>query len=795
MKVLKGLLLLLLILVIGIVSGVFIYLKYILPPKSTVVHSPSIREGATAIFDRYGVPHIYAEKIPDLYFALGYIHARDRLFQMDFYRRAAEGKLSEVFGKDLLDADLYLRTLGFHRTAKVQIENLPPELLEMVEAYSDGVNAWIAENPLPIEFIILGYKPDQWMPEDSQAMGNLISFQLASWAYQNELLNYLLIQKLGEERAKTFLPQIPEEAISVIAFLGETKSAPGVMSNSSRRFLDRFIFTSWASNNWVISGKRTETGKPILAEDSHESGPELPTQWHVSHLVGKEFDCAGAMFPGAPIFIFGHNRSIAWGVTNFTLDNQDIYLEKMNPENPNEVMYNGKWVAMETVIEKIHYKDEGGMGEKTLAIHLTPHGPIINDIEPDIGSSPASLRHVGAEPWPILEGFYRLNTAQNWDEFLSALSIYAAGPQHFVYADIEGNIGYVGAGKCPERKGGGGEVPSPGWDGSHEWTGYYPFEMTPKLLNPERGYIGTANNPPALGDSTIPLGNYYEAPWRAIRIEELLTEKEKLSVSDVMKMHLDVHSPLAERIVPIILATMDGNVDDEIAPALSLLSGWDFSCDRGSGGAAVFNIFFNRILENTFRDEMGEELFVRFMNDKAIAENTMYRLIAKEDGSPFFDDVTTQDKVEDFTDISEKSLRETVKYLEGECGGNPERWAWGKVHKIEFSHVFGEISFLRPFFNYGPFPFGGSDQTLNRGGFNKNKPYKVDITASIRYIVDFSDFDNSLIVLSSGESGNLLSRHRTDMAALFLNGDYIPWYLTRDKIEAYSEGEVTFLKK
>jgi penicillin G amidase len=773
------------------VGGTWLYLNAIVPKYEGELTLPGIKEGAVVIRDVHGVPHIYADNMNDLYFALGYCQAQDRLFQMDFYRRAARGRLSEIFGKDLLDADRYLVTMGFARTAKEQIDSLPPDLREMVEAFSAGINASIEHNPLPAECKILGYRPEKWTAEDSQAIGNLISFQLAGWAYKNEILNWLLLTKLGPEHAAEFLPFIPKETVFITS---ETQPEPNDLkiSDESRRLLSFFINRTLASNNWVVSGKKSETGSPILCEDSHESGPEMPTQWHLAHLVGPGIDVAGAMFPGAPIFVFGHNDHIAWGVTNFTLDTQDLYLEKINPENKNQVMYEGKWVDMEIITEKIPVKGDEGIADEEITVRLTPHGPIINDVEPGLGDTPVSLRAQGFEAWPLLEAFYKLNTAKNWDEFTGALSIYAAGPQHFVYADVDGTIGYVGAGKCPIRTNSTGLLPKPGWDGKSEWRGYYPFESMPIMKNPEKGYIGTANNPPISGKSPIFLSDYWESPWRAARIDELLSAKERLGTDDMKKMQLDVKSGLAEHLVPIFVATLRRNSTDKLTPYIDALAAWDYRSLPDSAGAAIFEATINELLIETFSDELGDDLFSRFMDDKSVATNTLYRLVTDDRGSDLFDNTTTE-KRETFDDTLMKAFGDGIVYLGKELGNDPTVWRWGAVHTVEFSHVFGQVTILRPFFNYGPFPFSGSDQSLNRGGYNKNKPYAVDITASIRYIVDMADLNGSLVVLSTGQCQSLTSPHREDMTDLFLVGDYIPWYVDRKDIEANAEGVMKLL--
>ena len=791
MKRVKIIIIALLIIVAAAFSGAWVYLRSLLPVVDGELKISAIREGVTLVRDKYGVPHISAENRHDLYFALGYVQAQDRMFQMDFYRRVARGRLAEVLGKDLLDADIYLRTIGFTRTAREQLKILPPETRVMVEAFSEGITYFIEHKRLPLEFTLLGYRPEKWTPEDSLAIGNLLGFQLASWAYQNELLNYLILTRLGPDKAALFLPVYPKDAVPIME-QSTPAPMPGKISLRSREFLEVFVSREFASNNWVIAGKRTVTGKPLLCEDSHEEGPELPTQWHLCHLTGKGIDTAGAMFPGTPVFIWGHNRSIAWGMTNFDLDNQDLYLERISPDNPNQVMFEGKWVDMQIIREKIPIKDGKKTAYREIVIRITPHGPIINDIESGIGDKPISIRRVEAEPWLISEALYKLSTARNWDDFKHALSFYPAGPQNFVYADVDGNIGYIGAGKCPIRTDSRGILPQPGWDGTHEWQGYYPFEAMPMTFNPEQGYIATANNNPVRGEYAIPLSEYWETPSRAQRITELIESKPKHAVADMIRMHLDNKSALAAQIVPVFIQILNKTTTREERKYVDELARWDYHLTPDSAAACLYEVMFNHLLMETFADELGKDLFERLIKDKIGVTNLMADLLLQKKDSILFDNVNTK-RAETVNDAVTESFRSAVAYLIETLGSDMQGWQWGKLHQIEFSHIFGSEKVLRPFFNYGPFPFGGDEQTINRAGYDKTKPYKVNITASIRYIVDFSNLSNALVVLSTGQSAQLLSPHRHDMADMFLAGKYITWYMERKDFEPESEGVLRLL--
>ncbi len=775
---------------LGFFVSVFVFLKTRIPPVSGEFAVEGLASTATITRDAYGVPHIQASDADDAYFALGYAQAQDRLFQMDFYRRAARGELSEILGAELLDADKYLRTLGFLRTARRQYSGLSRETTALVEAFSRGVNFFIRHGPMPLEFTLLGYGPRPWKAEDSIAIANLLAFQLASWAFTNETNLYLIQRRLGAEKAREFLPAYPKVFTPIIARGGPGGGRRAAISPCSRRFIDGFLLRTIASNNWVIHGRRTESGKPLLGDDSHEDGPELPTQWHMAHLTGPGMDAAGAMFPGTPLFVWGHNRRIAWGLTNFNLDNQDLYLERIHPDNDRLVMYRSKWVELEHITERIVCKGDGGMKNIDYLVRVTPHGPIINDIEKDLGAEPLSLRRVEDEQPSIAEALYRLERAGNWNEFVDALSRYGAGPQHFVYADVDGNIGYVGAGRCPVRRGSSGVLPSPGWDGSCEWAGYYPFEMMPRSCNPPKAYIVTANNRPFRGRLPIPYSEYWECPYRAERIAELIESKERLTMADMKAMQLDIVSSLARKLVPVFLSALRGSKDPSLSPYIARLESWNCRVDDRSPATCIYELMLNRLPYEAFHDELGDGLFKRLIKDKIGMTNTLVDLLTRRTDSALFDRVDTPKK-ETMNDAILQAFAYAREYLEKEFGNDMRRWKWGSLHRIEFSHPFGQEPMLRPFFNYGPFPFEGDEHTINRAGYANENPFKVNITASIRYIADLSAIHESLIVLSSGQSAHLLSAHRTDMCDLFMKGEYIPWHFSSQQYAADSKGVTT----
>ncbi len=505
-RVLTIALIVLLALLIVIPLGGWLYLRTSLPKTSGTVTVAGLDGRVEIVRDADGVPHVFATTSDDAYFALGYVHAQDRLWQMEFHRRIGAGRLSEMLGDATLGTDKFMRTLGVYRMAQSAYEALDPSTTAIVDAYAAGVNAWLGEgHTLPVEFTILGVTPEPWQPADSLAWAKLMAYDLGG-NFDTELLRVRLLQTLGPERTAQLMPDYPQSGVTIVA---ANELAPATADSLLE--LDSFLQLNLqlggidvGSNNWVVAGSRTDTGLPLLANDPH-LGSRIPSIWYLVELSGGPLHVTGATFPGLPGVATGHNDSIAWGVTNLGPDVQDLYMERVNPANLNQYEVDGAWVDMVIVEELITVKGEDE--PVRWAARSTRHGPLLSDVSGGT-TSPVALR------WPALDAtdttitaFANAGTATNWEEFTASLRDYVAPSQNFVYADKEGNIGYYAPGRIPVRaEGHDGMTPVPGWDSQYEWQGWIPFEEMPHAYNPAKW---ATSSPPTTRPSppTIPISS------------------------------------------------------------------------------------------------------------------------------------------------------------------------------------------------------------------------------------------------------------------------------------------------
>ena len=763
-------------------GGYYYLLLRPLPQIDGALQVAGLTGRVEVIRDRWGVPHIYAQNETDLFFAQGYVCAQDRLFQMDLNRRIGSGRLAEVVGQPGLSTDEFMRTLGLRRVAEMEAARLSqdPETQTALEAYARGVNAFIEthRDNLPVEFTILGYTPEPWTPADSLVWGKVMAYSL-SGNYSSELLRAALIERLGEERARELTPPYAKDAPVIVP--------PGVSyrdTGAGELLAQTRQMRAWlgldapgiGSNNWVVAGTKTTTGQPLLANDPH-LGIQMPSIWWEVHLVGGRFDVIGAAFPGVPGVVIGHNRRIAWGVTNVGPDVQDLYLEKVNPANPRQVEYQGQWEDVRVVQEVIRIK---GGETRTIEVLITRHGPIINDVLAQAqGRQPLALRWTALEPGTISQSVLLLDQASNWEEFRAALAYWTVPSQNFVYADVDGNIGYQMPSLVPMRAKGQGLVPVPGWTGEYEWTGYIPFDELPRAYNPAQGYIATANNRVIGDEYPYFISAEWDPGYRATRIVEALEGKDRLSADDFRALHADVTSVPARVLVPALLK-LPPQTDDQ-RRAMDALRGWDYRLTTDSVPAAVYEVWLNRLVRNTFGDELGD------LADSYSGRAGVRMLVGLREtpDSPWFDDVTTTGK-ETWADLALRSLDEAVAFLRERLGGDERGWQWGKLHTATFAHQLGGVKPLDLILNKGPFSNGGDGFTVNNTGYDSQ--YRQRTVPSYRQIIDLSDWHRCVSVHTTGQSGHPGSPHYADFIPLWLAVDYHPMLYERAAVEANKEG-------
>jgi len=759
-----------------------------LPQISGDIHLSGIKDPVEIIRDTYGVPHIYAQNEPDLYFGFGYAMAQDRLWQMEFTRRLGHGRLSEIFGPDFVKADRYFRML----TAAGVKRDMPDAYAPLFQAFTDGINAYLKhhQHRLPIEFTLLRYQPEPWQVDDYIAAVKVITWALSS-GWNCDLTAGEILKKVEKDRFNDAFPRWPEHAPLIIHSASEIRSLLASAALDTGVTLDGSIPlpSAGASNNWVVSGKKSVSGKPMLANDTHLPLGN-PSFWWEVHLVCPTIDVSGFVATGIPGVPIGQNRRVAWGITNVMVDDVDFYMEKINPQNPRQYWYKDGWEDMAVKVETLRVK---GKDPVKVEILLTRHGPIVTEGKPGSNEHPISARWAFTEAMQPVEAGSLLLKARNIQEVQEALRYWEAPGQNFVFADTEGNIGYWCCATLPVRTQGDGLLPVPGWTGEYEWNGYVPFDQRPHLINPETGYIATANNK-VITDYPHVITRYWEPTDRIVRIVQMLTAKEKLSVEDFQRMHMDVHCPQAADLTPNIVQVLEKRFPHpEGEKARNILSSWDFHMIQDSPAACIYEMVYRKMMEHTFKDELGKALFQKYLKTSVFPPRAI-DVIVKRGDSPWFDDVSTPEK-ETLQDILALSIEETLTELKGTLGNDVADWKWGEIHTLTFEHVLGKKKPLDLIFNLGPFPVGGNMLTVNKKKYALDQPYHANHGVSMRLIVDLADMDGSLHVLPTGESGQIGSPHYKDQIPLYLNGRYHPAWPNRAAAKGNRQGDLTLRPK
>jgi penicillin amidase len=783
MKVVKIIIIILLALIVSIFIAYQVFFRLPLPEYSGTIELRGLKADVQVRFDEYGVPHIFADNNEDLYYAQGYITARERMFQMDMTRRAGRGELSVLFGETTLQADKFLKTAGFYRTARIEYEQLEQRYKDIIMAYTRGVNTYIdTVTSLPREYVILGAQPDKWVPEDTVACGILMAYSLTR-SKKTDLILYRIGEAAGEEFLRQIIPEYPDfgplvsnEQANLSAKRLEHFFA--CFSPNSARWSDasfQSLIPEISASNWMIfAGSRTTTGKPIFT-GSPDLEPKIPALFYLIHLKSKNYDVIGGSLPGAPgVNVLGFNGRIAWSTVNGRVDELDYFIEKLNPKNPNQYLTEKGYRDFEIVEETLKIKTKQGIKEEKLLVKISRHGPIISEVMP-LAPTNTAMMWVGSRPIGIFEGFEAIQRARNFKEFRRAISHVKTPTLNMGYADIDGNIGYQYMASPPIRKKGNGTLPVPGWNGEYEWIGYIPFEKLPYDLNPKKGYFGSFNNEPKR--TPYHITNFYLFE-RALRFEEIARKIGKLNLEEARKLQIDAVSVVAKRWVPYIIRTCKD--DPELSEVCSLFEGWNFSLDPESPAASLFSAFYYHLMGNTFRDEAGEKLWKEQLSQYIIVyiPDLVLTRIIDDNNHILYDNIKTTDVKETRDDIIKLSLRDANAELSGRIGSDPKDWKWGKVHQMIFTHPLGKkLTFL----NLRPIPMRGDAFTINAGLWDNNNPYEMKSGGVIRMIVDFSNIENSTFISPPGQSGQFKSPHYDDLAQMWADGNQIPMHYSTGK--------------
>jgi penicillin amidase len=758
------------------------------PVTAGTLKLPGLRARLEIIRDRWGVPHIYAANHHDLFMAQGFVHAQERMWQMEMNRRMGNGHLAAAFGEIALDTDRLTRTLGFNRLAQADLALLDEYSREALEAYAEGVNAFLDRRRLPVEFTLTGVKPARWAALDSVAIARVMLFKLStSWA--SELVRAQLVEKLGPERAADLDIRWPERDVPTLpdGVVFNRLQPDGQMAAERGPFLNRGPEGGGVgSNAWAIAGWRSTTGTPILCNDMHLQ-MTTPGIWYTVHLVGGEYEVTGVGTPGLPGVQVGHNARIAWGATLTFTDAQDLFVEKLDPANPRRYEFKGEWLECEVVREEIAVK--GRSAPHVEEVRLTRHGPIVGAVVPGAGQTMA-LNSYALRPTPAFDGFLRLDRARGWDDFVDAMRAITAPQLNVLYADVEGNIGYWATGTHPVRAKGQGTIPVPGWTGEYEWVGEIPFEEMPHALNPERGYIVSCNHRIVTGEYPHFLGLHWMNGYRAQRLVAEIERRGRISPDDCRALHTDFHSipglELVKRVKEMNLAP----TDPDAALALKLLMEWNGWLGADSVGGAAYQVTLTRLVHNLIAPALGPELFDKFMGGRGphpllhpttehVGHSTVTVFAMLDDpDSVWVKEAGGREKV------MEKSLAEAARWLKEALGPDPAAWQWGKLHQLVAPHPLAVQKPLDKVFNLGPHPFGGDTDTVCQTAFIPDAPYGANAwVPSYRAITDLGDLTRTVHIAPPGNSGLLGDAHYGDLLPLWLKGEYVPALWKREEVE------------
>jgi penicillin amidase len=792
-----------------------------LPALDGQLALPGLKVPVEILTDAYGVPSVYSRDPGDVYFAAGVLHARDRLWQMEMYRRVTLGRLSEVLGDTTLDVDKRFLTLDLRAAAQAEWERAAPGVKAALQRYAEGVNAYqsqLTRRQRPLEFQLLGFMPAPWEPIDSLAVGRLLIWRLAE-NHQAEYVRAALTAKFGEETARALTGRYPASAPTILGGPQEgtasiitrpatttvveatpSLGSPGNSLGSPRKMPPGLEWLAAGarrgnSNNWVLAGGKTKSGRPILANDPHLQ-IEFPSIWYELHLVAAGLDVAGVTIPGNPFVALGHNARIAWGMTATGADVQDLVLERVDL-GKKQSMSRGSWVPIETVRADIPVR--GRSQPVAFEVWKTRNGPIIaDDVDaeaPPIWLSPegrpAEERRAYSLRWDpggdLAAAFEALNRASDWPAFTAAVSSFAALSMNIVYADVDGNVGYAMSGRLPVRTSGDGTMPVDG-NSSSSWSGWIEPAALPRALNPPSGYIASANNDVDRSFSGL-ITRDWTAPFRASRLRDQLAKAEGVDMDAMAALQNDRRSVAAD----VVLAGLESAIktgrsrDADIAAAAKLeqLAKWDRLVDSRPI-VSLYQAFEDALWRRTFIDEMEESLFLKFYEWAGAEKPAGLYAILDDRQSRWWDDITTVERRETRDEMFLLAVEDAEILLQNEWGGDSRR-GWDQVHAARFNHPLGNVAFpFRWLFNRGPVPLEGDGTTVMRVSWNRLEPFAAWEHPSWRQIFDVGQWDESRVALPAGQSGNPLSPHYFDQNDTWRQGQYRPQPFSRGAVTAAS---------
>ncbi|CAM1339290.1 penicillin acylase family protein [Tenacibaculum aestuarii] len=793
MKLLKKSLKIVLLLLVLLSVGVWLFTKTLHPTYEGELQLASISDKVTVFYDEVGVPHITAQNQQDAYIALGYVHAQDRLWQMELIRRISAGRLAEVFGKDLVRVDKFFSGLGIEEAAEKTIQELDKnsEAYKLTEAYLNGVNQFIEEGATPLEFYLVGLEKENYTIKDVYNVFGYMAFSFAV-AHKTDPLLTEVKEKLGESYVNELLSSYNENLT-----LNKTTNKKTIHADFSiavNEIMDKLPVSPFiGSNSWVIAPPKTKNGKVIFANDPHIAYSQ-PSVWYQNHIKTPDFEIYGFNLALMPFPLLGHNTNYAYGLTMLANDDLNFYVEENNPEDPMEYKTPEGYQKYE--LWDKHIKVKGGK-DTTYQVKVSKHGPIMNGLMEQVKDKrPIATNWIYTQlPNKLLEVSYKMSHANSLQDFKTgAAQIHAPG-LNVMYGDAKGNVGWFASAKLYElRDSLSSKMYLNGASGKDEIIAYLDFEENPQAENPSWNYVYSANNQPDSVRGKLYPG-YYQPEDRAKRIVELLEPKNDFTKQDVAEMIYDVTSPVVPEIGRELLASVDkSSLSPSAKKAYSVLEKWDGEYLKTNVAPTIYNRFLYEFLTATFKDDLGKsfQLFI----DSQLQDQVLAQL-AKREQSVWWDDVSTTDKVETRNEIITTAFQKAIAFLQNQLGENVDDWTWNRVISVEYEHAIGKAGgLLRKFFNVGPFETIGGNEVINNQIFKLDSTgvYKIHAGPSTRRVIDFSDVENSIAIMPTGQSGNVFSPYYKDQAQKYVDGEFVRMNLNEEDIKK-NKNKLVFLPK
>ncbi len=775
------------ILIIALIFG-FIYLKNTAPNYSGQISFEGMESVVNVKYDNYGIPHIYADNDEDCYRALGYVHAQDRLFQMEMIRRLSSGRLSEILGESMVDADKYFRTLGIRRMADYTVDALKntgsKEMHRQVDAYLEGINEYVNNGKTPLEYNIIGIPKEEFSRADIYTILGYMGLGF-TLAIKEEPIIDQIYRTYGDAYLSDW--EFNKSYLNGIEVADSTKDLSNVFSHDTEYHLNQVGLPIWeGSNGWVVAPKKSKSGKVIFANDTH-IGISQPSVWYEAHLNYPGFEFYGNYLAGVPFGIIGHNRSISFGLTIFPFDVVDMYRERSNPSNEDQVWVDDHWQDLELQNEVIKVKNGTDV---TFTRKVSRHGPIINKVSPilaEVEKEPISLWwNFHKQPSPTLTALHEMNNAENMTQTKAAVSKIDFIGLNVLYGDIEGNIAHWGSGKIPKR------APHAlskyildGASGRDELLGYYDFSENPQFENPESGFVASANNDPGMvGDNYFQ--GYYCPDNRYNRIVDHLNNKEKWSQEEMKKIQLDDvsddHREIAQLISNILLKTISDKSSLKYKAA-QLLNEWDGSYRLDAKAPVIYTKLVYHSMRLCMADELGMKNF-QTIQSSYLYKGSIMNILSNED-SPWWEDVSPKATLSSRNISLASALNTTVSELSTQLGSDIDQWTWDRVHTIEHVHPIGRKKPFDKFFNVGPYPVTAGNDVPNKMMYtiDSSGVYETYSSPALRILVDFADVEASESINPTGQSGNPMSKHYDDQAEMFVDGIYRPQLMNHETID------------